>query len=320
MPGFRAPVFILGLGPEPDRDGPAIEARLTGAFKAEERSPHQAAAYCYVIKFPDGVMQFLTGLDRNVRVANLPEYFDAADPQTFTSTQIKHGIIAAQSKFEPRHVNLMVPSTDARLRRFFVTAAPVKIEAWIIRLNGDAIIEDGIVDYALHGSIMESGVLGQYAFDGPTILAELTPEVFLQGGSVPRFYSSRRCNHALFGFGCGLNRDDHSFTAEILTLTPGQREMIIEGQRPSSPAGYFSGGHLNHPILAMEFAVAWSEFSGGNTKLKLATWHPEFNVGDTITAFAGCAHTVAACREFGNAANFGGFPHVPKKNPTTNGA
>lgn len=317
--GFGSPLFVLGIGAEPPRDGPAIESRQAAPFRGEEQRPSQAPAYGYVIRHPDGTMQFLTGLDRAFSVENLPASFAAASPQVFTPTQIKHGIIAAQSKFEPRHVNLSVPSNDPRLRRFLVTAAPTKIEAWILRFNAGAILSGDVLDYKRDGSILESGILGQYAFQGPAILAELTPQVFLQGGSIPRFYSQRRCNHPLFSFGCGLDKANFSFTAEILTLNPAQREMIIEGQRPDSPANYFNAGHLRHAILGMDFAIAWSEFSGGDTKLKLLAWHPEFETGQTLTAYAGCAHTVADCRRLGNVANFGGFPHVPKKNPTTNG-
>lgn len=319
MPGFASPLFPLGIGAEPPRDGPAIEARQPAPMRGEEQRPAQAPAYAYVIKHPDGTMQFLTGLDKAFSVANLPETFAAADPQEFTPTQIKHGIIAAQSKFEPRHVNLSVPSNDPRLRRFLVTAAPTKIEAWILRFNAAAILNGDVLDYETDGAILESGILGQYAFQGPTILAELTPQVFLQGGSIPRFYSQRRCNHPLFGPGCGLDKANFAFTADVLSLNPAQREMVIEGQRPDSAAGYFSAGHLRHAVLGMDFAIAWSEHTGSDTKLKLMAWHPEFETGQSVTAYAGCAHTVADCRRLGNVANFGGFPHVPKKNPTTNG-
>lgn len=319
MAGFASPLFPLGLGAEPPRDGPAIQSRQAAPFRGEEQRPAQSPAYGYVIKHPDGTMQFLTGLDKSFTVENLPETFGASDTQEFTPTQIKHGIIAAQSKFEPRHVNLSVPSNDVKIRRFLMTAAPTKIEAWILRFNAGSILSGDVLDFTRDGSILENGILGQYAFQGAAILAELTPQVFLQGGSIPRFYSQRRCNHPLYSIGCGLDKSAFSFTADILSLNPAQREIVIEGQRPDSPAGYFAAGHLRHATLGMDFAIAWSEHAGSDTKLKLMAWHPEFETGQSLTAYAGCAHTVADCRRLGNVANFGGFPHVPKKNPAVNG-
>jgi hypothetical protein len=319
MPGFGSPLFFLGIGEEPDRDGPPIGERQPAHFRGEEKASAQSSAYGYVIKHPDGTFQFLTGLDVALSVANLPDIFGAAEPQEFTPTQIRHGIIAAQSKYEPRHVNLSVPSVDTRLRRFLVTAAPVKIQAWILRFNAAAIQAGQALDYENDGLILESGILGQFAFSGGTILSELTPEVYLQSGGVPRYYSQRRCNHVFGSRACGVALADVSFATTIASLNPIQREMTITGQKADVAADYFSAGHFRHTLLGMDFAVGWSEFDGGNTKLKLTTWHPEFDAGQAITAYAGCRHTVADCRRFENAANFGGFPHVPKKNPSVNG-
>lgn len=296
------------------------EDRQPLALRAEERSPHQTPAYGYTIQHPDGTYQFLTGLDRPIRVSNLPAAWGAADPQTFTPTQIKHGTVTASDRHEPRHVTIYADSADTRLRRFLVTAAPTKIRMWIIRFNAEAILEDATVDYTTHAQIIESGVLGKFGFSGLTIAAELTPDVFFQGGEIPRFFFSRRCNHPLFSTGCGLAKASFAFDSEIVSLDPVQREMVILGRKAAVDADYFSTGHLLVDDLGMHFSIGWSEHTGAsNTKLKLTTWHPEFTVGQTLTAYAGCRHTVADCTRLGNVANFGGFPHIPTKNPTLNG-
>jgi hypothetical protein len=39
-------------------------------------------------------------------------------------------------------------------------------------------------------------------------------------------------------------------------------------------------------------------------------------VGQTLEVWPGCDKTLAACRDkFNNAPRFGGFPHIPDKNP-----
>lgn len=296
------------------------EDRQPEAFRAEETAPAQSPAYGYIIVHPDGTIQGWTGYDRPLVVANLPAGWGASDPQTFTPSQIRHGHIESTDRHEPRHVNIFVSSAAEKLRRFLVTAAPVRIQVYIIRLNAEAVATGGTIDFETQGLTMESGILGKFGFSGATIAAALTPEVFLHNGEVPRFFYSRRCNHPLFSAGCGLDRDAaaYLFTTTIAVLEPVQREIVITGQKASVDADFFSTGQLFVTALGMHFSVGSSSFDGGNTRLKLTTWHPEFAVAQAVTVRAGCRHTVADCRRLDNVANFGGFPHVPSRNPTVN--
>jgi len=42
--------------------------------------------------------------------------------------------------------------------------------------------------------------------------------------------------------------------------------------------------------------------------------------GSTVTAFAGCDHTISTCdSKFNNRENFGGFPYFPSINPFAGG-
>ncbi len=296
------------------------EDRQPAAYRAEETAPAQSPAYGYVIVHPDGTVQGLTGYDRELSVSNLPGAWGATDPQIFTPAQIRHGQIESTDRHENRHVSIFMSSADERMRRFLVTAAPVRIQVYIIRLNAEAVADGGPIDFETQGLTMESGILGKFGFSGATIAAELTPEVYLHGGEIPRVYFSRRCNHALFDAGCGLDRDaaGYTFTTLIASLDSVQREMVITDQMPDVAADFFSTGQVEVTGLGMNFCVGWSEHDGSDTKLKLTTWHPEFEVGQTVIVRAGCRHTVADCRRLNNIANFGGFPHVPSRNPTVN--
>lgn len=244
----------------------------------------------------------------------------AGNPATFRPAQIRHGSITATEKNEPRHLNIFTTSTDPNLRKFLLTAAPVKIKLWVLRFNDVAVLTGDPIDFTTNGQIIESGILGKFGFSQSTIAAELTPEVFFQNGEVPRLYFSRRCNHVLYGPGCGLDRDHPAFTfaTTIAALDPVQREILVTGQKADVGGDYFSAGHISVPILGLHFTVGWSAHDAANTKLKLTTWHPELVLGQSVVVLAGCRHTVADCRRFGNVANFGGFPHVPNRNPTVN--
>lgn len=288
-------------------------------YFGSEQAPHLSSAYCYVITHDDGTQQFFTSSDRAIVLTNIPTAIVAAETATFQPSQIKHGGIGSNDRFEARAVQLSLDTDDTRLRRFFVVAAAVKLRAWIIRVSVETMTET--IDFTRQAIVVESGILSKFAFSGQTIMTEVTPEPYYLDQSVPRYFCQRSCNHALYGTGCGLDRDDFSFATDIVSLDSADRTITVTGQKGGGAAAdYFNAGMFYHDATGLYFSVAWSAFDGGNTKFKLGYWHPELTVASTLTAYAGCRHTVGDCTDkFDNAANFGGFPFVPNKNPVTNG-
>lgn len=285
----------------------------------EEQAPHLAASYAYVIEEPGGSKMFLVGWSADVSIANLPAAFGAADPQTFTAAPIKHGPINSNDKFQSRSTSMSLPTNNDSMRRFFTTAAPVRLKVWIMRLVGDALRTDQVLDYERHAWIIESGVISQWSFQGIEIACTITPESFHSDRSIPRFYFERQCNHPLYGIGCGLDKTSFDWATDIVSVNSAQREIVVTGQAPGVPETRFGAGHFDHDATGLTFTIAWSAYDGGNTKFKLLTWHPDLAPGDTLTAYHGCRHTTEDCALFGNLANFGGFPRVPSSNPTLQG-
>lgn len=287
-------------------------------YQAEEQAPHLGAAYAYIIQHDDGTQQYWTSFDEEFIITNLPVGIVPTGTATFLPAQIKHGSIQSSDRFESRRVSVSIDSQDTSLQRFFVTAAAVKLKGWILRI---AMLEiAGSLDYTRHAYLVASGILSRFAFSGQTIQADLTPEPFYVDHSVPRYFMQATCNHALYGAGCGLVKASFSFATTIIAIDISARTVTVAGQRPASAANYFEAGHFFHNQTALNFAIGWSEFAGPNTRFKLSYWHPDINVGDGLTAFAGCRHTVADCTaKFANAANFGGFPFIPSRNPVTAG-
>jgi len=291
----------------------------TNTFMAEEQAPDLSAAYCYIIGTPDGVGLFLTTWDVPVTIANLPAYLGAADPQVFTPSQIRNGPIVINDRFEQRATALTLSAEDDKLRRYFTTAAPARLMATILRIVGANLRTDQLLDFDRHCLIAERGIISSFTFRGMEIGAAVTPEAFHEDRAVPRYYCQRRCNHTLYGTGCGLDKDDFKWETDIVSIDAAQKEIVVTGQAPGVPETRFNAGHLYHDDTGFFFTISWSAYDGANTKLKLITWHPDLEVGDTLTAYYGCAHTTTDCALFANSANFGGFPYVPASNPTLNG-
>lgn len=291
----------------------------TNPFHAEEQSPDLTAAYAYVIGQPTGDSLFVTTWDVPIEIAGLPAFLGAADPQVFTPAQVRHGPITISDRFEQRATALTVSMENDELRRYFTTAAPARLEACIIRIVGANLRTTRALEYDQHCLIAERGVISSFTFKGMEIGAAITPEAFHEDRAVPRYYCQRQCNHALYGVGCGLVKDNFKFESSIVSINAPQKEIVILGQASGEPETRFNSGHLYHAPTGFNFTIAWSAWDGTDTKLKLVTWHPQLAALDDVTAYHGCRKTVADCTLFGNVANFGGFSRVPASNPTLNG-
>ncbi len=290
---------------------------------AEDSSPHYSAAYCYVLVHPDGETKWYAGHDRDIALLNLPAFLGAASPQVFGKSQIRHSRIRTNDRYEDSGTAIMVPTDNIELQRVYLTSAPVQIKAYVIRVASDELGNVAPeIDFATNAMIVTSGVLSGFIFEKNVIAATLTPEPFYTNAPVPRMYFQRECNHQLYGPGCRLDKADFAFESEIVSVNPAQKEIVILGRKSGEEASWFEAGLMAHDVTGMKLTIGWAEDSGASdTKLKMLTWSPEFAPGQTLTAYAGCARTVAHCRDkFDNVANFGGFPTIPNRNIVINGA
>lgn len=286
-------------------------------YFGEEQAPHLSASYCYALLHEDGTRQFWTSYDRALTLENLPAEIEPTGTAVFIPSQIKHGSIEKNDRFDAQGVTVSVDSKDERLRRFFVMAAAVKLKMWILRINMASM--ETTVDASTQSLVVEAGILSKFGFNGNAIAAQLIPDPLFVSHSVPRFFCQRQCNHVLYGVGCELDKDDFSIDTEIVSVDARAREIVVEGR--AAEERYFEGGMFDHWATGLKFTIVWSEWTGTDqTKFKLAIWHPELEAGQSLKAYAGCTRTVEICtNRFNNAANFGGFPFVPSKNPVTNG-
>lgn len=284
---------------------------------ANERSPSLISTYCYVIADDFGNSQFFSQWDAPIAMTNLPGYFNAGDPQVFLPSQIRHGTVEKTDHYEAKSSTLEVSSEDTLLRRFFTVASPLRLKAWIIRVLGAPTQDITAIDFAEHCWIVESGILSHYGFKGNVIAAKLTPEPFYVDKGVPRYYCQRTCQHQLYGAGCGLDKNDFKIETTIVSVNPSQREMIVTDQ--DAAEGWLDQGHLFHVDSQLLYTIGWNRHEGADTKIKMVNWTDEFQPGNSLIAYAGCAKNVEVCTsKFDNVANFGGFPFVPNRNPSLN--
>lgn len=120
------------------------------------------------------------------------------------------------------------------------------------------------------------------------------------------------CDVDLFSAKCGLNKDDFKWTGSVTSAT--DRRNFVVSLSPAAPVDdYFNYGVLK-----------WATGSNAGLVMEVKNWTQSTNLielflampfeiqaGDQFDVYAGCDHTPASCKAFGNYDNYRGFPDVP---------
>lgn len=288
---------------------------------AHDQAP--TASYAYVIKYANSSTTVcLTGWEQAVAISGLPAFLDLDEPQAFTAAQVSHGEVNSSGAHEKREVQILFGVSDDRLSRYFATASAEKITIYIIRIAAEKLLTGEALDYDTDCFLLTSGLIGRVTIEGVQIGVTITPEPFLDNQNVPRFFFSRACNHHLGSEACGVDREAFKATATITAIDAAQKIVELSITPPGGNAEFFRAGHMVHAATGLVVGIIWSDAGGtaGAVRLRLHFWSLDLATGQTITAYAGCRHTLGDCvSKFANGANYGGFPYIPNRNPVTHG-
>lgn len=115
------------------------------------------------------------------------------------------------------------------------------------------------------------------------------------------------CRHALYSTGCGAPASAFRASGTVAAVAGSVVTVNAAGARPN---GYYTAGML------VAGSVRRLIVAHTGTSLTLQYPAPGLAVGAAVDIYAGCDRTLNTCHNrFVNAANFGGFPWIPQKNP-----
>lgn len=125
----------------------------------------------------------------------------------------------------------------------------------------------------------------------------------------------KMCRHPLYGRGCYLDPEDF---AQLASLDAIVGRVITVPEAALLPTGWLDGGMVRAPDGTLAYIqkhvgdqLTLNRVSGALTG-PLAVDGP----GVAITIYPGCDHSYATCEsKFANDNNYGGFDHIPTKNP-----
>lgn len=160
-----------------------------------------------------------------------------------------------------------------------------------------------------HADVIQwwKGRVSGVRFDG----SEAVVDCNLLGTSIRRIGlrrpAQRQCAHSLYGVGCNVVEAAHSLSGSLISHIGA---TVTASAFATQPDGWWIGGKINLAGV-LRFVVGHA----GDT-LTLSSGVPGLAQNAAFVVYPGCDHTAATCQvKFNNAANYGGAPWFPIKNP-----
>lgn len=129
--------------------------------------------------------------------------------------------------------------------------------------------------------------------------------------AIPRVRIQRTCPWALYSTSCGVNAADFAIPTTITAITRGSNQSTV------TVAETLGDGVMKSGMLRL--ANGRLLFIASNVGSALTVWGrvpSDAAIADDVTLYPGCDKQFDTCEgTFDNAANFGGFPNLPDRDP-----
>lgn len=219
--------------------------------------------------------------------------------QTFSPAVIRRGELAAVDEQGTRQLEVTLPRAEPLVVQFIGGLTPSPVSLTVYRSHRGA-------------SDVQTLFIGQVSaltLEGAEAKLLCTPVQALFTRTVPRVAIQRTCPWMLYDVNCGLAALAFTFAASV-TAVNGLLVTVAGAPNLGAGSSYYVAG-----VLTLGEARA---FIVGQNAAVLQLMAPLTGLasGAAVQLVAGCDRTAATCQgRFGNIANFGGFPALPKRNP-----
>lgn len=163
----------------------------------------------------------------------------------------------------------------------------------------------------------------KYSNNGTTCQIGIAPYSENLSKPIPRYVYSGLCGNILGDRWCtvdletGVSPDMLPYKFEGEMLTQVSTVITIDGLGSAYPDNFFQAGRILTP--AGDTRLITKQI-GDTIYLYIPLYEGAVLIGETMTLFAGCDHSLIVCGDkFDNVLNYNGFPFVPQKNPFQSG-
>lgn len=116
------------------------------------------------------------------------------------------------------------------------------------------------------------------------------------------------CRHVLYQNRCGVDKELYRVNG---TVSEALGTELGVAAVASAPDGWYTGGFAVTEDGSARFIIKHEA-----DRLYLNWPFQELAAGDPISVYPGCDHLKSTCHsKYNNVLNFGGFPHIPERNP-----
>ena len=219
--------------------------------------------------------------------------------ETYTTASIERPEIESTPESARNTIKLTVPRTLAIAELYRVSPPSDVVSLTIKRVHrGDT----------ASVSVIWIGRVIACTFNGPSADLQCEPiTIALKRNGLRRLYG-KSCPYVLYGTGCGVDKTAFD-TATTVAAVDGLVLTVA-----AIGAYNYAGGFVEW----VDGGVTERRFieSHDTTALTLMQAFAGIAVSDSVTIYPGCDRTLATCNTtFSNAANYGGWPFFPAKNP-----
>ncbi len=221
---------------------------------------------------------------------------------------LTRGRLSDDSEQGQGSLSVSLPATSALAEAFALVVPGQKMSITITRLHRT----DGGTP---EGVLIFKGFVQGVDFSEDLRLASLNVVPVTKGlaRSIPRYSYQGVCNHFLYDSQCKVSQSLFAFTANV-SASSGST-ITVPGLTASKGADWAKGGFVQLGTTDFRLII-----DHPNDTISLLLPFPSDVVGEEVTVFAGCDHSLATCKsKFDNVANYGGFAFVPLLNIFTVG-
>jgi len=219
--------------------------------------------------------------------------------KTYVAALIKRGDILLDSNSLKTQIEIEVALDNPFVRNSIVEPIEGVVRLTIYRRHGN--------DYITYWK----GFVRGFSFKSNTaiIICGLKLSSLKRGGLMRKY--SRQCDLPLYSTLCGISKDDSNFyvTDTINSVSGAEIDATVFGTKAD---GWFLGGIFKLDNGNCTQRIVYHS----GTTIKIARSISAIQTGLAFTAWAGCNHLKATCKDkFNNKLNYGGQPYSPNKNP-----
>jgi uncharacterized phage protein (TIGR02218 family) len=221
--------------------------------------------------------------------------------KSYTPATIQRSGLRYDVDLKSSQMTLTISSDYGPLQDFILNWPVETIFVEVLRLFRDDLTEAQVIFF---GQITKVNIKGK-ASD----VECLGFEYYLKQ-RIPILKYQVQCNWKLFSDQCGVSQGSHTVNAAVTVSS--DKLTLTSASFAAKADHYFTWGYLewnNYRRL-----ITYHKGSVIKLRYKIST----LTTGETVTAYAGCDRSIQTCHsKFANHLNFGGFPHIPEKNPAS---